>query len=465
MKNKGDILGKFEKEDIVKCPDNLANIVDKILLKKIRSKKAKIAVCGLGYVGLPLAHAFCKSGYTVYGLDPDQSKIKDLEKKQSYISSFPHKEVQFLMDSGNFSAYTNFNKGNEADVVIICVPTPLNEYRNPDMQYVLNATDSISQFDKKPQLIILESTTYPGTVRQLMKPILEKTKGVCGKDFFLAYSPEREDPGNALFSTNSIPRVVGGADQKALELACALYKSIVPKVVPVSSLEVAESVKLTENIFRWINIGLINELKMIFQNLDIDIWEVIDAASTKPFGFMPFYPGPGVGGHCIPVDPLYLNWKLREKGNISQFIDLAFQINEEMSAYVIEKISEGLSCYHGKGLKDSNILMVGIAYKKNVNDFRESPALVIFKKLKDKKANINYYDPFITKISLDFADKELAGNESIVLTEEEIKRHDIVVICTNHDNIDYELIGQHASVIVDTRNAFKDFQFKQVIKA
>lgn len=436
----------------------------KILLEKIQSKTAKIAIFGLGYVGLPLAKSFCKQGFSVIGLDPDASKIDILERGGSYLSHIAASEIAPYIQSGALRATTDLSAGKDADAVIICVPTPLTTHRDPDMRYVMAATEVISTYTK-PQLISLESTTYPGTVRQMMKPVLEEKRGKSGENFFLAYSPEREDPGNPFFSTHSIPKVVGAESPEALALASALYSLVVPRVIPVSSLEVAESVKLTENIFRWINIGMVNELKMIFQEMGVDIWEVIDAAATKPFGYMPFYPGPGVGGHCIPVDPLYLSWKIRSLGLTARFIDLASQVNEEVGHYIIGKIAEGLDHVHSRGFRGSQILLLGVTYKKNVNDCRESPALSLFHKLVKKGADVSYHDPFIGEINTHGEYPELDGKKSVDLTIETLKNAHVVVLCTDHDYVDYSLIVQKAALVIDTRNVIKDRSHKHVMYA
>lgn len=434
------------------------------LLSKINNRTAKIAIFGIGYIGLPVAKNFCRKGYTVFGFDPDETKIKSLYEKKSYISHIPDTEISELMDSQKFSASVDISGAENADVIIICVPTPLTENRDPDMRHVIDATMAIASLPKRPQLITLESTTYPGSVRGLMKPILENARGPIIENFFLAYSPEREDPGNPIFKTNSIPKVVGAEDEYSMRLACALYESIVPRVIPVSSIEVAESVKLTENIFRWININLVNELKMIFQDMGIDVWEVLEAAETKPFGYMPFYPGPGIGGHCIPVDPLYLNWKIKSHGLHSKFIDIASQVNTEVNNYVMNKISEAMDITYGRGLKGARVLLIGISYKRNVNDVRESPAILLYKKLCAKNAIVSYHDPLIPSVCVHEKEFEcINGAQSVDLSEEALTSHDVVVICTNHDGVDYSLIEKHAHVIVDTRNACRPSS--KIIKA
>ena len=342
------------------------------------------------------------------------------------------------------------------DVVLICVPTPLTKNREPDMRYVVAAAEAISTQLRPGQLIVLESTTYPGTTKELLKPIFEKTGLIAGQDFFLAYSPEREDPGNGLFETSSIPKVVGADDVFSRRLAITLYTQVVPKVAEVSCSVTAEAVKLTENIFRFVNIGLVNELKTIYHRMGINIWEVIEAAKTKPFGYMPFYPGPGLGGHCIPIDPFYLTWKAREYGLATQYIELSGQINGSMSCYVIERLREELDLRFARGLRDTHILIVGISYKKNIDDVRESPSLVIFENLKNRQAIVDYYDFHVSEIPEISEHKSLSGLKSVPLTKEQLQKYDAVIVCTDHDDINYDLIVENSKLVVDTRNAIKN---------
>ena len=442
------------------------NIINR-LENNIVNRKATIGVVGLGYVGLPLVRALSKQNYKVLGFDTDIRKIETLKQGKSYIKSLSNKDVEDLNQTGNFKPTNNVNDIGLMDVVLICVPTPLTKNREPDMAYVEAATRKIASQLRKDQLIILESTTYPGTTEELLKPIFEKEGFKAGEDFFLAYSPEREDPGNGVFETSSIPKVVGADDERSRKLAVALYTQIVPKVVEVSCSATAEAVKLTENIFRFVNIGLINELKTIYDKMGIDIWEVIEAAKTKPFGFMPFYPGPGLGGHCIPIDPFYLTWKAREYGMATQYIELSGQINGSMSSYVIERLREELDLRFARGLRDTKILMVGMAYKKNVDDVRESPSLIIYELLKKRQAIVDYYDSHVLEIPPIAEHIELAGLKSITLTKEQLQVYDAVVICTDHDDVNYQFIVENSKLVIDTRNAVKNIStgHKHVVKA
>jgi UDP-N-acetyl-D-glucosamine dehydrogenase len=419
-------------------------------------KRAKVGVIGLGYVGLPLVKALNKQDYHVIGFDVDTRKIESIQQGKSYIKSVKHEDIIELNNSGKFFPTSEVSHIAEMDVILICVPTPLTKNREPDMRYVISSAETIATQLRKNQLVILESTTYPGTTQELLKPIFEKKGFIAGQDFFLAYSPEREDPGNGIFETSMIPKVVGADDPSSRQLALSLYAQIVPKVVEVSSAAAAEAVKLTENIFRFVNIGLVNELKTIFSQMNIDIWEVIDAAKTKPFGYMPFYPGPGLGGHCIPIDPFYLTWKAREYGLPTQFIELSGNINGMMSSYVIEKLREELDLRFCKGLRGTKILVAGMAYKKNIDDIRESPSLVIFELLQQRKSLVEYFDTHVPEIPFTHEHPNLAGLKSIHLTKEKLKEYDAVVICTDHDDMDYSFLVEHAKLIIDTRNAVKD---------
>lgn len=423
----------------------------------IINRKSTIGVIGLGYVGLPLVRALSKQSYKVLGFDTDIRKIETLKQSKSYIKSLSNKDVMELNQTGNFTPTNSVNDIRSMDVVLICVPTPLTKNREPDMRYVEAAAITVASQLRKDQLIILESTTYPGTTRELLKTIFEKEGLVVGEDFFLAYSPEREDPGNGVFETSSIPKVVGADDEMSRRLAVALYTQIVPKVAEVSCSATAEAVKLTENIFRFVNIGLINELKTIYDKMGINIWEVIEAAKTKPFGFMPFYPGPGLGGHCIPIDPFYLTWKAREYGVATQYIELSGQINGSMPSYVIERLREELDLRFAKGLRDTKILMIGMAYKKNIDDVRESPSLVIYELLKTRLANVDYYDSHVLEIPEIPEHIELAGIKSIALTKEQLQKYDAVVICTDHDDVNYDFIVENSKLVIDTRNAVKNY--------
>lgn len=423
------------------------------LHRAIQHKTAKIGILGLGYVGLPLACLFAEKDFVVTGFDVDPAKIRQLTAGKSYIRHIGAKRVAPLVRSGKFTASDDFRRLAQMDVLIICVPTPLTRHREPDLQFIEKTGQVIARYLKKGQLVILESSTYPGTTRDVLKPILEAGGLRSGRDFHLAYSPEREDPGNVTFGTAAIPKVVGGDGQAALELATRLYDQIVVKTVPVSSPETAELVKLTENIFRAVNIALVNELKVICTAMGIDVWEVIDAAKSKPFGFMPFYPGPGLGGHCIPIDPFYLTWKAREFGINTRFIELAGEINTAMPGFVINRLVEALSARSGKALKGARILMLGVAYKKNVDDLRESPALHIMEALEKLGAKVSYHDPHIPRITPTREYPELTGRRSITLTAKAVSAADAVVIVTDHDAVDYQLVAGKAQLVIDTRDA------------
>jgi UDP-N-acetyl-D-glucosamine dehydrogenase len=421
------------------------------LLKKIRSKKAHIGIIGLGYVGLPIVIEFCKKGFPVTGFDIDKKKVESLKQGKSYIRYIPHTTIRETLQ--NFKPTTDFSNLSKMDCIILCVPTPLNKNREPDMTYVFNSTKSVAQFLRRGQLIVLESTTYPGTTDEDMRAILEDTGLKAGKDFFLAYSPEREDPNNKDFSTSSIPKVVGGYTKKCLTLAVALYDSIVVRTVPVSSTRVAETTKLLENIYRAVNIALVNELKMLCDNMGMDVWEVIEASKTKPFGFQAFYPGPGLGGHCIPIDPFYLTWKAREYECATRFIELAGEINSSMPHYVVERVQLVLNG-QGKALKDSRILILGMAYKKDVDDQRESPSLRIIQLLRERGAHVLNNDPHVPvcRGHRNYPDIDM---KSVNLTETLLRRADVILLLTDHTAYDYSFIEKHAKCIVDTRNAFE----------
>ena len=414
---------------------------------KIDNKKAKIGIIGMGYIGIPLGLEFANNGFLVLGFDKDNKRVKDINSGNHVMKHIKQKEMkQFIKNKG--SATNDFSKIKNMDCLIICVPTPLDEHEQPDMSYVESASNKISKNLKKGKLIILESTTYPGTTEELVKPILEKSGLTAGKDFFLAYSPEREDPGNKDFNVSKIPKVMGGFTNNCLKLTSALYKNIVSETVEVSSMETAESTKLMENIFRAVNIAMVNELKLIFSRMKVDIWEVIDAAKTKPFGFMPFYPGPGIGGHCIPIDPFYLSWKAKEYNTEAKFIELAGEINRKMTENIAHRIGKALNDDE-KSIRGSKILIVGVAYKKDIDDMRESPALRIMELLHFKGANVSYHDPYVN---------EVKGQSSIDLNIQNIKESDAIVITTDHSNVNYELIGEHAKLIVDTRNVMAKFK-------
>jgi len=421
------------------------------LIEKIIAREARIAVIGLGYVGLPLVIEFCKAGFLVTGFDMDAAKIERLQQGKSYIK---HIDVTLLVSSAtsnwSFTPTTDFSKLAEMDCIIICVPTPLNKYREPDMSYVFNTVRTIAMYLKKGQLISLESTTYPGTTDEDMRAILEATGLKAGSDFHLAFSPEREDPNNKDFSTSTIPKVVGGYTKECLAAAVALYNTIVVKTVPVSSTKAAEATKLLENIYRSVNIAMVNELKILFDKMGIDIWEVIEAAKTKPFGFNAFYPGPGLGGHCIPIDPFYLTWKAREFDFNTRFIELAGEINTSMPDYVVGKVMKALND-HGKPVRGSNILILGLAYKANVDDDRESPTYHLMEKLEQLGATVSYNDPYIPEIKLTREYAKYAKKKSAEINN----KFDLILIATAHDEyrqIDFASFG---IPVVDTRNLLR----------
>ncbi len=421
------------------------------LLNSIDSRQAKVGVIGLGYVGLPLIQAFVSAGYHTLGFDVDLSKVDQLLSGKSYISHISAEWISSSIAEETFVPTGDMNRLSEVDVILICVPTPLDSDRDPDLQYVIGTTRTIAQHLRCGQLIVLESTTYPGTTRDVMLPLLTATGKQLGEDFFLAYSPEREDPGNATFTARQIPKVVGGIDEQSRELAVTLYGSAVVEVVPVSNCEVAEACKILENTYRSVNIAMVNELKTLFDRLEIDVWEVIAAAKTKPFGFQPFYPGPGLGGHCIPIDPFYLSWLARENGLETRFIELAGEVNASMPNYVVSKLVEALNDV-GKAVNGSRVGILGIAYKKDVDDPRESPSFRLLELLGELKADLSYVDPHIPKLPRmrSFEVPELTTQP---LTSEYLLSLDAVIISTDHTIFDYQLIADHAALVIDTRNA------------
>jgi len=417
------------------------------LLEKITSRTATIGVIGLGYVGLPLVIEFCKSGFTVLGFDVDARKVDALREGRSYIKHIPSSALDACR---TFTPTTDFARLAEADCIVICVPTPLNRNREPDMSYVFDTTRTVAAHLRRGQLISLESTTYPGTTDTDMRAILEKGGLKAGVDFHLAFSPEREDPNNLEFSTSTIPKVVGGYTPACLAVADAMYSAVVRKTVPVSSTRVAESTKLLENIYRAVNIALVNELKMLFDRMDIDVWEVIAAAKTKPFGFQAFYPGPGLGGHCIPIDPFYLTWKAREYDFDTRFIELAGSINSAMPYYVVQRTVDTLN-ERGKSIKGARVLVLGVAYKKDIDDMRESPSLKLIELFTEKGAVVSYSDPYIPKMP---ATRRFTFDMmSVALTPQSLAAADAVVFATDHTSFDRKLILEHAPLIIDTRNA------------
>jgi UDP-N-acetyl-D-glucosamine dehydrogenase len=424
------------------------------LIAKIESHNAVVGVIGLGYVGLPLVLRFGEVGFPVIGFDVDQEKISQLNDGQSYIGHVAASRVAELRNTARFEATSDFSKLTEADCVIICVPTPLNANREPDMQYVESTADAVSKTLHEGQLIILESTTYPGTTREVLLERFGKSGLQAGENYFLAYSPEREDPGNAHFSTQTIPKVIGGTTENCLSVAKALYGQVIDELVPVSSTDTAELVKLLENIYRSVNIALVNELKLLCDRMNIDVWEVIDAAKTKPFGFTPFYPGPGLGGHCIPIDPFYLAWKAREYGFATRFIELAGEVNTAIPRFVVDKTAWGLND-HGKSIRGARILILGVAYKKDVDDTRESPAMEIMRLLQEKGAELAYHDPFVPELRK-MRHYDFSELSSVELTEDLLKNQNAVVIATDHTQIDYQWIVNHTQLVIDTRNATRD---------
>lgn len=422
--------------------------------QRLERRDATVAVIGLGYVGLPLVLASHAAGYRVIGFDLDPEKIARLEAGESYIRHISGEAIAELADSWRFSATTEETVLAEADIILICVPTPLTANREPDMRYVEGTAATIARHLRLGQLVVLESTTYPGTTDDLMKPILEARGLVSGRDFLLAFSPEREDPGNIDYSTTQIPKVVGGDGDAARDLACAFYDSIsAAGTVAVTDARTAEAVKLTENIFRSVNIALVNELKLVYDKMGIDVWEVIEAAKTKPFGYMPFYPGPGLGGHCIPIDPFYLTWKAREYEVATRFIELAGEINTGMPAHVVARLAEALDRRQARGLNGAKILLVGMAYKKNVDDIRESPALKLMSLLEERGAKVSYHDPYIPVIRTGREHAELSGRQSLAWDAALAGGHDAALIVTDHGSVDYAALVAALPLVVDTRNA------------
>ena len=427
------------------------------LKEKIESKTARVGIVGLGYVGLPLATEFAKAGFHVTGIDVLQPKVDGLNRGESHVQDVPSEEVAELVRNQRFFATTDFSIVRELDTINICVPTPLRKTKDPDMSFIVSAVEAIAKHFHPGLLVILESTTYPGTTDELLLPTFEKLGYKAGEDFFLCFSPERVDPGNPTYQTHNTPKVVGGITPACTEMGKLFFSQALEKVVPVSNTRVAEMVKLLENTFRMINIGLVNEMALMCDGMGINVWEVIDAAATKPFGFMPFYPGPGLGGHCIPIDPFYLSWKTKQSGIEARFIELAGYINGNMPHFVVEKIQDALND-HGKPVKGSNIHVAGVAYKRNIDDMRESPALDIILLLRKLGAKLSYSDPYVPTLKLD----------GISLTSEPLKQSaadaDCVVIVTDHSDFDYQELLNSARLIVDTRNAMKAFQSEKIVR-
>ncbi|MFA6471395.1 MAG: nucleotide sugar dehydrogenase [Candidatus Latescibacterota bacterium] len=430
-----------------------------MLEEKIKERSALIAVAGLGYVGLPLAVAFAAAGFRVIGLDIQERKVDAVNRGESYIEDISSEELKKIVSSGKLSASTDFSRLGDADCVTICVPTPIDEHKIPVISYLSTVSERVAQYMKHVQLIVLESTTYPGTTEEITLPMLERGGKKVGKDFFLAFSPERIDPGNKEFDFRTVPRVVGGKTQRCTDIAALLYKTIVPSVYKVSSPRVAEMEKLLENIFRIVNISMVNEIALLCDRMNIDIWEVIEAASTKPYGFMPFYPGPGLGGHCIPVDPFYLSWKAKEYGFYTRFIDLAGEINSLMPHFVVTKVDFALNKVK-KPLNGSRILVLGVAYKANVGDTRESPAIDVIRILKKKHAKVTIFDPHVSRFSIDGKEYPCIDHPDA----ETLKKADAVLILTDHAAFNYKLIAENADIIIDTRNAMKGIRKRKVFK-
>jgi len=431
------------------------------LIEKLNNKTAVIGIVGLGYVGLPLMLRFVEVGYKVLGIDIDEGKVASLNQGCSYIEHIPAQKINQAVQTSNFRATADFSQSAQADALIVCVPTPLNKYREPDLSFVLNTTDSLVPYLRRGQVVSLESTTYPGTTDEALKPRIESRGLRVGEDIFLVFSPEREDPGNPNFETRTIPKVCGGDTPQCLEVGVNLYRKVIDQVVPVSSTRTAEMTKLLENIHRAVNIGLVNEMKIVADKMDIDIHEVIRAAATKPFGFVPYYPGPGLGGHCIPIDPFYLTWKAREYGINTRFIELAGEINRGMPEWVVSKLTDALND-RGKSIKGCKALVLGIAYKKNVDDMRESPSVELMELLQQKGAEISYSDPHVPVFPK--MRKHHFDLSSVPLTKETIAGYDFILLATNHDAFDYTLIKKHARLILDTRGVYLE-RSDNVVKA
>ena len=432
------------------------------LLTKIKSKNFTAGIIGLGYVGLPLAYAFSSKNIKTLGFDINLKQTKMLNNKKSYLKHIPDEKISQMISNG-FKATSDFKNIKDVDVIIICVPTPLDHHNEPDLSAIIKTGQTIAPFMKKNQLIVLESSTFPGTTDENLAKSLEKSNLEKNKDYYLAYSPEREDPGNKEYTTSTIPKIVGADSERAQELVYELYNQITDSVIQVRGTRTAEAVKLTENIFRSVNIALVNELKIIFDAMDIDVWEVIEGASSKPFGYMPFYPGPGLGGHCIPIDPFYLSYKAKEFGLIARFIELSGEINTQMPNLVVSNLTKAMNDNLKKPLNGSKVLIIGIAYKKDIDDIRESPSLVLIESLKSLGASTDYHDEFVPEIPATREHKSLEGMKSVPLNEKTLKAYDAVLICTNHSYISYQDLANNALLILDTRNAMKNITGKAII--
>jgi len=431
------------------------------LLEKINSKQAQVGIIGLGYVGLPLALRFVEAEFRVIGFDIDAAKTGVLNSGASYFTHIASNKVMRMLGTGRFEATTDFSRASAADALILCVPTPLGRHQEPDLVYIIKTIETLLPYLRKGQIVCLESTTYPGTTEEELRPRIESLGHVIGQDIFLVFSPEREDPGNQNFETSTIPKIVGGSTAACLEIGSALYGSVIEKIVMVSSTRAAEMTKLLENIYRAVNIGLVNEMKIISDRMGIDIWEVVDAAATKPFGFAPFYPGPGLGGHCIPIDPFYLTWKSKEYGLHTRFIELAGQINTQMPEWVVAKITDALN-ERKKSLRGARILVLGIAYKKNIDDMRESPSVRLMELLTGKGAIVSYSDPYVPEFPK--MRNYYFDLKSVKLSAEVVANMDCVLVATDHDAFDYTSIQDNASLIVDTRGRYRQY-FHNVIKS
>lgn len=425
------------------------------LEKAIESRSAKLGVIGLGYVGLPLIRAFIHAGFKTLGFDIDHCKVNQLKGGKSYIKHIPAEWIAKTVADGTFEPTSDMRRLSEPDAILICVPTPLNESRDPDLTYIVETARQIAKTLRPGQLIVLESTTYPGTTRDVVKPILAESGLTVGKDYFLGFSPEREDPGNPKYSADCIPKVVGGIDRESGRLASLLYSQAIVQVVSVSSCEVAEAAKIIENTYRSVNIAMVNEMKTLFDRMGIDIWEVIDAAKTKPFGYQAFYPGPGLGGHCIPIDPFYLSWLARRHGMNTKFIELAGEVNASMPRYVVARLMEALN-QQGKALNGSKVCVLGVSYKKDIDDNRESPTFELIELLLEGKAQVSYSDPFFPKLRKIRHHRHLPDMNNAELTAEFLETLDCVLISTDHTSFDYDFIVRHAPLVVDTRNATKN---------
>ena len=432
----------------------------KKLIQKLNNKSAVIGIFGLGYVGLPLMIRYAEVGYKVIGFEVDNQKIESLANGESYIEHIPSEKIKHSISNG-FEVTGDYSRASDVDILILCLPTPLNKYKEPDLSYVVNTMDGLVPYLKNGHLVSLESTTYPGTTEEELLPRIESCGLKVGEEIFLVYSPEREDPGNRNFSTQTIPKVVGGYSKNCMALGEILYKAIIDQVIMVSSTKAAEMTKLLENIYRAVNIGLVNEMKIVADKMGIDIHEVINAAATKPFGFTPYFPGPGLGGHCIPIDPFYLTWKAREYGIHTRFIELAGEVNTSMPSWVVAKISNALNV-RKKPINGSKILILGVSYKKNIDDLRESPAIEIIKLLNEMGAHIDYSDPHVS--SFKNANNINLSYKSITLSPKQISKYDALVLVTNHDKFDYLMIKSHAKLIIDTRGVYLD-NSQNIVKA